>query len=80
MSSLQVDDWLKLGLPYMSEKRWAGYLISVAEGMVTEMTWEQQSAKDAVTEAARELNEVWDKMQEQIDETDQTASVPGLQI
>ena len=48
----QVDEWLKLGLPYMSEKGWADYLLSMAEGMVTEMTWEQKSAKEALLEAA----------------------------
>ena len=57
----------------MNQKGWADYLMMIAGLVKPQMSWDEQQAKAASVKAARTLYENWEKMQEEIDQSDAPA-------
>ena len=76
----QVEDWMKRGMPYMTEEGWSTFLLMVVATLSTDLTAEQTLEREAVIETARTVTAIWEEMQAQGDETTASSGPPGLYI
>ena len=76
----QVEDWMKRGMPYMTEEGWSNFLLMVVDTLATDLTAEQTLEREAVIETARKITAIWEEMQARGDDTTASSTPPGLHI